>query len=45
MENKLFESELKVMELVWALEPVSAKDIGIHAEEKYSWNKTPPILS
>ena len=39
MENKLFESELRVMELVWALEPVSAKELGIHAEEKYSWNK------
>ena len=39
MENKLFESELRVMELVWALEPVSAKELSIHAEEKYAWNK------
>lgn len=39
MELKLFDSELKVMELIWRREPVSAKDISICAEEKYQWNK------
>ncbi|MBE6543567.1 MAG: BlaI/MecI/CopY family transcriptional regulator [Ruminococcaceae bacterium] len=39
MELKLFDSELKVMELIWDLEPVSAKDLSLYAEEKYQWNK------
>ena len=39
MELKLFDSELKVMELIWDSEPVSAKDISLFAEEKYAWNK------
>ncbi len=39
MDIKLFDSELKVMDLVWDLEPVSAKDLSIAAEEAYGWNK------
>ena len=39
MENKLFDSELKVMELIWAHEPVSAKELSVLAESEYSWNK------
>ena len=36
---KVFDSELKVMELVWANEPISARELGIMAGEKYKWNK------
>ena len=39
MENKLFESELKVMELVWEGEPITAKAVSLLAAEKYGWNK------
>lgn len=40
MENiKLFDSELKIMELIWEHEPISAKDISIIASNKIGWNK------
>ena len=39
MEYKLFESEWKVMELVWGREPISAKDVSLLAAEQYGWNK------
>ncbi|MBQ7321086.1 MAG: BlaI/MecI/CopY family transcriptional regulator [Clostridia bacterium] len=39
MENKLFESELKVMELVWEGEPITAKEVSLLAAQKYGWNK------
>lgn len=39
MNQKLFDSELKVMELIWANEPISAKDLSILADEKFAWNK------
>ncbi len=39
MENKLFDSEIKVMELIWDNEPVSAKQISILAAEQIGWNK------
>ncbi len=39
MENKLFDSELKVMELIWQNEPISAKELSVLAEKEYSWNK------
>lgn len=39
MEHKLFDSELKVMELVWEGEPISAKAISLLAAERYGWNK------
>lgn len=39
MDIKLFDSELKVMELVWEKEPVSAKDLSILAKDSYDWNK------
>ena len=35
MIQKLFDSEFKVMELIWAKEPVSAKDVALLAEEAY----------
>ncbi len=37
--EKLFDSELKVMEIVWEREPVSAKDISVAAAESLGWNK------
>ena len=39
MDKKLFDSELKVMELIWAHEPISAKELSVLAEGEYSWNK------
>jgi predicted transcriptional regulator len=40
LENvKLFDSELKLMEIVWEREPVSAKDIALIAAEAIGWNK------
>lgn len=37
--QKLFDSELKVMELIWEKEPVSAKDVSLLAEQAHGWNK------
>ncbi|HAN21253.1 MAG: BlaI family transcriptional regulator [Clostridiales bacterium GWF2_36_10] len=40
MENiKLFDSELKVMEIVWEKEPVSAKEINVITTKTIGWNK------
>lgn len=39
MKQKLFESEAKVMEIIWAKSPVSAKDISLIAAETIGWNK------
>ena len=36
---KLFDSELKVMDIVWDNEPVSAKEITLIAAETIGWNK------
>ncbi len=37
--EKLFDSELKVMEIVWEREPVCAKDISVVAADTLGWNK------
>jgi len=37
--QKLFESELKVMELIWAHEPISAKELSVLAANACGWNK------
>lgn len=37
--QKLFDSELKVMEIIWKNEPVSAKQISLIATEAIGWNK------
>ncbi len=37
--QKLFDSELKVMEIVWAHEPVTAKEVSAIAAETIGWNK------
>ena len=39
MDIKLFDSEIKVMELIWQREPVSAKEISLVAAEQIGWNK------
>jgi len=39
MSQKLFDSELKVMELIWANEPISAKALSMLAERDFDWNK------
>ena len=40
MDNiKLFDSELKVMEVIWEREPVSAKEISVLLGEAIGWNK------
>ena len=36
---KLYDSELKIMEIVWEKEPVSAKEISLIAAETIGWNK------
>ena len=36
---KLFDSELKLMELIWPRFPISAKEISILANEEIGWNK------
>ncbi|MBQ7871440.1 MAG: BlaI/MecI/CopY family transcriptional regulator [Oscillospiraceae bacterium] len=39
MEHHLFDSELRLMELLWAREPVSAKALTLAAAEALGWNK------
>ena len=39
MKEKLFDSEAKVMEILWAKGPISAKDISLIAAETIGWNK------
>lgn len=39
MEIKLFDAELKVMEIIWANEPVSAKEVSRIAADIIGWNK------
>jgi predicted transcriptional regulator len=36
---KLFESELKVMEVIWQKEPITAKEISIILGSSIGWNK------
>ncbi|MBQ6796498.1 MAG: BlaI/MecI/CopY family transcriptional regulator [Clostridia bacterium] len=39
MRKKLFDSEAKVMEIIWAKSPISAKEISLIASETIGWNK------
>jgi len=39
METKLFDSELKLMYILWEKEPISAKELSIIAAERIGWNK------
>lgn len=36
---KLFDSELKLMELIWEREPISARDLHVLATQRIGWNK------
>ncbi len=36
---KLYDSELKVMEIIWEKEPISAKEISLILGESIGWNK------
>jgi BlaI family transcriptional regulator, penicillinase repressor len=36
---KLFDAELRLMEIVWQHEPVSAKEISLIAAREIGWNK------
>lgn len=40
MEYKIFDSELKVLELLWDRGELSAKDIAAQAQEQVGWSKT-----
>ncbi len=37
--QKLFDSEMKIMEILWEAAPLSAKEISLIAGEKIGWNK------
>ena len=37
--QKLFDSEIKVMEIIWSNEPITAKEISLVAAETIGWNK------
>ena len=39
MKDKLFNSELKVMEIIWTKGAISAKEISLIAAETIGWNK------
>ncbi len=39
MDKKLFDSELKIMELIWQHQPISAKELSLLAEQDFTWNK------
>ena len=39
MKEKLFESEAKVMEIIWDRGPISAKEISLIAADTIGWNK------
>lgn len=39
MKDKLFDSEAKVMEILWEKGPLSAKEISLIAAETIGWNK------
>lgn len=40
MEYKLFDSELKVLELLWAGGELSARELAAQAEAQVGWSKT-----
>ena len=38
MKNKIFDSEIKVMEIVWENEPITAKQVSVIAAQTIGWN-------
>lgn len=39
MGERVFDSEIKLLELIWSKEPVSAKELSVLAGERIGWNK------
>lgn len=39
MQEKLFDSEAKVMDIIWTNGPLSAKEISLIAADSIGWNK------
>lgn len=39
MKEKLFDSEAKVMEIIWEKDSLSAKEISLIAADSIGWNK------
>lgn len=39
MNEKIFDSETKVMEIIWKHGPISAKEISLIAADTIGWNK------
>jgi predicted transcriptional regulator len=39
MSEKLFDSEIKAMEIIWEKGPLSAKEISLIAADSIGWNK------
>lgn len=39
MQIHLFDSELKIMELIWSYGPISAKELSLLAGHQIGWNK------
>lgn len=39
MHAKIFDSEFKLMELLWEYEPISAKELSLIAAGQIGWNK------
>ena len=39
MSEKLFDSEAKIMEIIWEKGPLSAKEISLIAADSIGWNK------
>ena len=37
--EKLFDAELRLMEIIWLHEPISAKEISLIAAKQFDWNK------
>ena len=36
---KVYDSEIKLMDIVWQHEPISAKEVSLIAEQEIGWNK------
>lgn len=36
---KMNHSQIKVMDIIWELEPISAKEVTLQAAGRYGWNK------
>ena len=39
MQDKIYDSEYKLLELLWAREPISAKALSLAATQEIGWNK------